>query len=124
LNPGGRLLVRVSLDSADWVLAPFFPTMTAVGSKLPRLGDYLHSFDGAGLELFTHEQIHQVIAADGWSLLERTKLRADSVLARLKDDDFAEGIAALTHAVEREEISSPVVETLDLLVFRDGLARE
>jgi len=97
--------------------------MSAVGSGLPRLDDYLGSFGGAGLELLEHERVQQVVAADGGSLLNRTKLRADCVLARLNDEDLAEGIVALKYAVERGEISSPVVETLDLLVFRDPLAR-
>ena len=68
LKPGGRLVVRASLLPADWILAPFFSAMPTAGSELPRLGDYLQTFGGAGLGLLLHEQVHQVVAADGWSL--------------------------------------------------------
>jgi len=117
LKPDGSVLVRASLDSGDWILAPFFLEMPAAGSKLPRLSDYVSAFEGAGFELLLHEKVHQVVAPDGWALLERTKLRADSVLARLGDAAFAKGIAALTRAVQEEEVAAPVLENLDLLVF-------
>lgn len=89
----------------------------AAGSKLPRLSDYISAFKGAGFELLLHDKVHQVVAPDGWALLERTKLRADSVLARLGDAAFATGIAALTRAVQEGEVAAPVLENLDLLVF-------
>jgi ubiquinone/menaquinone biosynthesis C-methylase UbiE len=123
LKPAGRLLVRASLDSSDWLLAPFFPPMLAAGSGLPDRDRYIRVFRAAGLDLLAHEQVSQAVAADGWSLIERTKLRADSVLARLSEDDFAQGLADLTGAVERGEIPSPVMERIDLLIFQpSGIA--
>ncbi len=65
LRPGGRLLVRATLDSAEWILAPFFPVMRDVASELPQLDDYIGVFGNAGLELLVHEQVQQVVAADG-----------------------------------------------------------
>jgi len=110
----GRALPSTTLD--DWV--------TRVRQHLPSEATTLLDL-GAGTGRFSQaladglsvSKVHQVVAPDGWALLERTKLRADSVLARLGDAAFAKGIDALTCAVQEEEVAAPVLENLDLLVF-------
>lgn len=65
--------------------------------------------------MLSHEIVQQVVAPDGRALLARTKVRADSVLARLDKAAFDKGIDSLSRAVQQGEIAAPVLENLDLL---------
>ena len=49
---------------------------------------------------------------------DRVRLRADTGLRLLDDDQFAAGLAALDRAVEAGTVPAPVVDRLDLLVLR------
>lgn len=79
------------------------------------MSEYTSAFQGAGLALLSHEIVQQVVAPDGRALLARTKVRADSVLARLDKAAFDKGIDSLSRAVQQGEIAAPVLENLDLL---------
>jgi hypothetical protein len=59
----------------------------------------------------------QLNAYDRVSGTHRVRLRADSTLAPLSDDEFAAGLAALERAATAQPTPTPVVDHLDLLVL-------
>jgi len=58
-----------------------------------------------------------VTARDLSELLERTRLRADSVLARLADTEFQEGLSRMRADLSPGAHTGPIVEEVDLAVF-------
>jgi hypothetical protein len=50
--------------------------------------------------------------------VDRVRVRADSTLRLLPDEEFAEGLAALERATAAETTPTLVVDHLDLLVLR------
>jgi hypothetical protein len=65
--------------------------------------------------------VTQVTAADWPSFIEKSALRADSFLARLSDDDFQQGMAALRNPGDAINRDDAVTEEIDWYVFtRNG----
>jgi len=64
-----------------------------------------------------HRVVTQVTAADWPSVTEKSALRADSFLARLSDEDFQQGMAALRTPGEAINQSDAVTEQIDWFVF-------
>jgi hypothetical protein len=62
----------------------------------------------------TFAKVHESSAA----YCERARLRADSTLAQLSDEDFDRGLAALERAVADQAGPRPVEARIDLLVLR------
>jgi hypothetical protein len=62
--------------------------------------------------------VTQVTAPDWPSFLEKSAVRADSFLARLTDEDFEQGMAALRTVGDSINQTDPVTEEIDWLVFR------
>ena len=56
-------------------------------------------------------------AASLRAFARRTRLRADSALAVISDAEFQEGQDAIELAAAHEQLSEPVIETIELLVF-------
>jgi hypothetical protein len=50
----------------------------------------------------------------------RTRARADSALALISDSEFTRGQVAIDAAAAEERDPVPVLETIDLLIFRNG----
>jgi hypothetical protein len=70
---------------------------------------------------FSFETVRPVVQQTCSSLKElaaRTRLRADTTLALLTDEEFWRRQAALEDAAGREIAPTPVIDTLDLLVLR------
>jgi hypothetical protein len=63
--------------------------------------------------------VAQVSAPSLTDYRDRVRLRADTGLRLLPDDQFAAGLAALDRAVEAETVPTPVADRLDLLVLRN-----
>ena len=65
--------------------------------------------------------VHQVVAqvtAPNWpSFVEQSALRADSFLARLPDEDFDQGMAALRTHGDAIDQNDAVTEEIDWYVF-------
>ena len=59
----------------------------------------------------------QVTAADWRSFIEKSAVRADSFLARLSDDDFQQGMAALRNPGGTINQDDAVTEEIDWFVF-------
>jgi len=124
LRGDGRVFIRGAMaDSRD--LFPttlrFFPGIAPIFDDLPTIAATVSTFRVQGFTLEAHHRVEQQICNNLRQFAERTRLRADTSLALLSDDEFAAGMAALDEAAAREVEPSPVVETLELLVFRVAL---
>jgi hypothetical protein len=71
----------------------------------------------AGRSVSAHAQKVWRLALEPY-LAARTRLRADTTLALLTDEEFWRRQAALEDAAAREIEARPVIDTLDLLVLR------
>jgi len=119
LRPGGRVLVRGAFAGRldGLTLFDHFPEAKAVCEQFPTLEETVETFAAC----FRVEAIAPVVAQTCVSLKElaaRTRTRADTTLLLMDDDAFRRRQVALEQAAEREATPTPVVETLDLLVFR------
>jgi SAM-dependent methyltransferase len=72
---------------------------------------------GAGFPTEALQQVDQVSATSLAAYRDKVRLRADTGLALLPDEEFAAGLAALDRAVEAETTPAPVVDRIDLLVL-------
>ena len=121
LNVSGYVVLRNSTsDQAEsFPYINFFPGIHAVIRRhQPSASDISSLFVGAGFEQVTHEVVVHDMAPNWSSFVEKTKRRADSLLARLPDSDFEAGIRALdAHEVEMNR-DRAVTVNVDLFVFR------
>lgn len=114
-----RVLIRgwfpdVSKDHLYW---DFFPESREFAEAYPSVEEIRVAFRPVGFEVELVVRVDQVLAADLNDLLARVRLRADSTLAALSDEEFEDGLSRL----EEEAASAPVApvrESLDLIVLR------
>jgi ubiquinone/menaquinone biosynthesis C-methylase UbiE len=122
LRPGGVVLVRQAFPGRMehiTLYERFFPAAGArLAGALPGVERVAAAFAGAGFREEALRSVAQVSAASLAAYRDRVRLRADTGLAWLPDDQFAAGLAALDRAVEAETVPAPVVDRLDLLVLR------
>lgn len=121
LRPGGRVFIRGTFgDRLDGfpALFQFFPGARLVCESLPTTDETIALLAAEGFTLEADRRIRQKTCDSLKEFAERTRLRADSALAVIPDDEFAHGMAALEDAASKERERKPVWETLDLLVFR------
>jgi ubiquinone/menaquinone biosynthesis C-methylase UbiE len=119
LRPGGLILLRSTLrESLPRVpLFDYFPTARPIAERqMPSVGEVTASF--AGFEPVAEEAIEQETAPSLRAYHERMKLRAISTLELIDDADFELGVERLRLAAERETEPQPVVEPVNLVVFR------
>jgi SAM-dependent methyltransferase len=117
----GRVLVRGTFaDRLDGfpTLFRFFPGARRICEDLPTIGETSAVFRGEKFTLEAHRRIQQRTCASLREFAARASKRADTSLALLSDDEFDSGLAALQEAAAQESEVSPVVETVDLLVFQ------
>jgi ubiquinone/menaquinone biosynthesis C-methylase UbiE len=121
VRPGGLVLLRSTLRESlehlpHW---EFFPAARQIAeSRMPPRGEVVALFRASGFEQVASEVVKQETAPSLRAYHERMKLRAISTLELLDDAEFEEGIARLRHAAEGETDPRPVMEDVDLLVFR------
>jgi ubiquinone/menaquinone biosynthesis C-methylase UbiE len=118
LRDSGRVCMRNTTREADFPHRHFFPAIhPLIDTELPTRDHVRHVFERAGFTLAVHEIVRQVVAPNWPSFVHKSSLRADSFLARISDEDFASGMAALrTYATEISH-DLAVVEELDWYVF-------
>jgi SAM-dependent methyltransferase len=124
VRPGGRVLVRQAFPGrmdAITLYARYFPGVAralVVGGGLPSVERVSAAFATAGFRTEALQRVGQVSATSLAAYRDKVRLRADTGLALLPDEEFAAGLAALDRAVEAETTPVPVVDRLDLLVLR------
>jgi hypothetical protein len=100
---------------------PFFARSSAI------LNDVLQSqtvietiFTSAGFQSVCHELVRSEVAGSWGAYANKLALRADSILARLSDQEFDAGLAALREHAATAPLDEPVVELVDFFVFRSS----
>jgi ubiquinone/menaquinone biosynthesis C-methylase UbiE len=124
LRPGGPVLIRQAFPGrmgAINLYRRFFPAagerLVAQGA-LPNVERVAVAFAAAGFRVEALQPVAQVSAPNLAAYRDKVRLRADTGLALLPDDQFAAGLADLDRAVEAETTPRPVIDRLDLLVLR------
>ena len=119
LRDGGYACVRNGTRESDFPHRHFFPALRAlIDSDLPSRRDIGSVFAAAGFTPVVHQVVTQVTASDWPSFIEKSALRADSFLARLSDDEFRQGMAALRTPGAAINQNDAVTEEIDWFVFR------
>lgn len=97
------------------VLRPAAPVLVrqAFPGRMDEISLYRRFFPAEALQA-----VDQVSATSLAAYRDKVRLRADTGLRLLPDDEFAAGLAALDRAVEAETSPAPVVDRIDLLVLR------
>jgi ubiquinone/menaquinone biosynthesis C-methylase UbiE len=123
VRPGGPVLVRQAFPGrmdAITLYDRYFPGAAralVVAGGLPSVERVSAAF-AAGFRTEALQRVGQVSATSLAAYRDKVRLRADTGLALLPDEEFAAGLAALDRAVEAETTPVPVVDRLDLLVLR------
>jgi ubiquinone/menaquinone biosynthesis C-methylase UbiE len=120
LEPGGPVLIRSSFPGRHGGISlfRFFPGAGQIAETFPTVEATVAAFAAAGFAFQTLQPVPQVSAPSLQAAVERVRLRADSTLKPLSDNEFADGLAALEQAGAAEKIPTPVIDYLDLLVLR------
>lgn len=119
--PGGPVLLRNAFSGRtdDVLWLRFFPRAVEIAAKRwPSLDEVTGAFTSAGHAVESVKQVPQISAESLKEYAERIRVRADSTLQLLDDDEFERGIAELEGAAAAETSQRPVVDRLDLIVFR------
>jgi len=118
LRQGGYVCIRNGTRESDFPHRHFFPALRAlIDSDLPSRRDIETVFAASGFIPAMHQVVTQVTAADWRSFIEKSAVRADSFLARLSDDDFQQGMAALRNPGGTINQDDAVTEEIDWFVF-------
>jgi SAM-dependent methyltransferase len=123
LRSNGVALIRGTFgDRLDGfpTLFKFFPGARQLTARFPTVGEISAVFEAEGFSLERTQRIQQTTCHSLREFATRTKLRADSTLVLLPDAEFDACQTALEQAASRERVPSPVIETIELLVFRSS----
>jgi SAM-dependent methyltransferase len=124
LRPGGPVLVRQAFPGRMGEINLYRRFFPAAGERLvaqgglPDVERVAAAFAAAGFRVEALHPVAQVSAPSLAAYRDKVRLRADTGLRLLPDDQFATGLAALDRAVEAETSPQPVIDRLDLLVLR------
>lgn len=118
LREGGRVCIRNSTVDTPCPELEFFPGLRAIIEReLPSRRRITTAFENVGFETETHRLIRHVMAPSWKAYGDRIALRANSLIARLAEDEFDSGMSRLrAHAIganPAEEVSTDV----DFFVF-------
>jgi SAM-dependent methyltransferase len=120
LRPNGRVVIRngtrEQIDSYPYT--PFIPLSRPIMEKvLPSIAEIRANFAAAGLYVIASQVITQTIAPDWTAYAEKLAAGGDSVLAKLSQQDFDNGLAAVRRHADTTDGHRPVVEPIDLFVL-------
>jgi ubiquinone/menaquinone biosynthesis C-methylase UbiE len=120
LRDRGVVLVRTPTHEhlREYPYVPFFPsTPEILDQLLPSHNEVREPFEKAGFRLGASEEIWQTIASSWHGYADKLSAGGDSALAKLSRDELESGLTAMRrHGAEVGEM--PIVEPIDLLVFR------
>jgi ubiquinone/menaquinone biosynthesis C-methylase UbiE len=117
LRPRGTVMVRTGTREqiASYPYVPFFPqTLPILEEVLPSTVSLVSVFESAGFDCIVSTIVTQEIAPDWNAYADKLATGADSVLARLTPAELATGI----EAVRVHRGAGPIIEPIDVLVFR------
>lgn len=118
LRKGGYICVRNGTQETDFPHRHFFPGLEPlIDTQLPSRQDIEPVFVAAGFAPLVHQVVTQVVATNWLSFVEKSGLRADSFLARLSDEDFERGMAALRSPGDSINRNDAVTEEIEWFVF-------
>jgi hypothetical protein len=126
LRMNGKVLIRGAFGDrlGEITLFDHFPEAKTVCEQFPALEETVRTFTRCGFEFETIDRVVQRTCESLKELAARTRLRADTTLALMSDEAFRARQAALEQAAAVETESTPVIDTLDLLVLRKVVAYE
>ena len=121
LRPDAPVLIREGFtgrtDGIPWLR--YFPEARAITEQLwPTVDDVVAAFAPAGFRFEALEPVAQVTARNCREYADLVRVRADSTLVQLTDDEFSTGMQRLDHDAATSLGEWPVISTLDLLVLR------
>src|SRR5215471_20119493 len=117
LRRGGYASIRNGTRESDFPHRHFFPIRALIDSDLPSRRDVEAVFAVSGFTPVVHQVVTQVTAPNWPSFVEKSALRGDSFLARLSDDEFQRGLAALRTHGDAIDKNDTVTEEIDWFVF-------
>jgi ubiquinone/menaquinone biosynthesis C-methylase UbiE len=123
LRHEGHVLMRGTFgDRLDGfpTLFQFWPSARAICQQLPTIRETVAVFEARGFTLAHHRRVEQETAPNLSEFAKRTQSRADSALMLISDSEFQAGQRAIEAAAAVEGGAAPVVEVVELLVFRKG----
>ena len=119
LCQAGYVCIRNGTRELDFPQRRFFPALEAlVASDIPSRRDIDSAFSAHGFTRTVHQVVTEITAPDWPTFVEKSALRADSFLARLSDEDFQQGMAAMRSAGSAVNQNEAVTEDIDWFVFR------
>ena len=86
--------------------------------RLPSKTDLIGTMESAGLSLLSHDIIEQQFADSLAEYCEKISQRGLSDLTMLQDSEFEAGIQRMNSAVDSDENPGPILECVDMFVFR------
>jgi ubiquinone/menaquinone biosynthesis C-methylase UbiE len=114
----GAVLIRSWFAGGeDVVHFRYWPGARRIAESFPTVSDVAEAF-AAGFGIEALESIPQVSASSLREGYERLRLRADTTLQGLSDEEFAEGLRRLKAEADAETDPQPIVSRLGLLVLR------
>ena len=119
LRPGGSVCIRNAVQETDFPHRHFFPALEAmIDRELPTRSEIESVFTAARFAPLVNQVVTQITAPDWQSFVEKSALRADSFLARLSNDEFEQGVAALRAHGEGIDQKAAVTEEIGWFVFK------
>lgn len=121
LRPDGFLCIRNStLDLLDTVpYLKYFPQAMEFNRKrIPTQNDIIETACANGFSLIKHKAVEQQFAVSLEEYSHKIGHRGLSDLAALTDAEFEAGMRRMKEAVKNNEESGPIVELIDLSIFK------
>lgn len=116
VSAGGSVLIRSSFAGrVHPSLVRFFPGTQRIIDRMPSIAEAIAAFQSAGFERFYNESIEYKVAESLAEMVPKIRLRADSTLELIDDEEFEQGLELLERTARVEH--GPVLDSLDLLVL-------
>lgn len=120
LRPGGWVLIRSAfpdrVEPSTW--EAFWPGTRALLARLPSSQGTIATFTACGFSFHRLERVSDLLATSLRDCWERARVRADSLLRQLPDEEFADGLRRLERAAAAETAPTPLFRPMDLLVLQ------
>lgn len=121
VRPGGLVLVAGGYSEEgrrQLSIFRYFPAALRIVEKFPTSEQITADFADGGLDHLADDFVDLGTAGSLREAAARTASRADSTLQLITDEEFAEGQRRLEEAAARETEPRPIIDRLDLLVYR------